>query len=274
MYSLKAISYSIAYFCQHEEYSVREYATHFVEYVLQLCRARMDKDQEEIRSLVNLMEQQFVQDYLRMVKDEMVLKSVLICLRSLVLFCHDTQIRDNVGIAQFHCLTSADTDLDFFHTLFSIKIKQRQRCLTNLAQKIEADSFGSSMKSFEKMILPFLDYITLAGAHQLQNRRNTITYDQQHKRELLETALQVYKAFASKLKYADYFRCIKKYLFKLKRAEKGVRNAKMNAAEPEMQVEKIVTKIICHFLNGFSFGSFPDAIEEIVEKDAASQKLQ
>lgn len=90
MYSLKAISYSIAYFCQHEEYSVREYATHFVEYVLQLCRARMDKDQEEIRSLVNLMEQQFVQDYLRMVKDEMVLKSVLICLRSLVLFCHDT----------------------------------------------------------------------------------------------------------------------------------------------------------------------------------------
>lgn len=45
----------------------------------------------------------------------------------------------------------------------------------------------------------------------------------------------------------------------------------MNAAEPEMQVEKIVTKIICHFLNGFAFASFPDAVEEIVAAEKANE---
>lgn len=59
----------------------------------------MARDGEEIDSFINLLEQLFVQDYLKMVKDEMILKSVLLCLRSLVLFCQDTEIKDSVGLA-------------------------------------------------------------------------------------------------------------------------------------------------------------------------------
>lgn len=107
---------------------MREYATHFIEHILKLCKQKMEEsqqDQEEIKSLIQLMEQQFVLVYLKNIKDEMVLRNILLCLRSLVVFVHDTHLKDSFGLDKLYSLVSKDTEQDFFHEFFSIKLKQR-----------------------------------------------------------------------------------------------------------------------------------------------------
>lgn len=37
-HELNLITYSIIFLCQHEEYSVREYASHFIDHILKLCK--------------------------------------------------------------------------------------------------------------------------------------------------------------------------------------------------------------------------------------------
>lgn len=56
---MKFIAYSIVFYCQHEEYSVREYATHFLEYVLKQSKKQLEKSEEDehIVSLYQLIEQ-------------------------------------------------------------------------------------------------------------------------------------------------------------------------------------------------------------------------
>lgn len=56
IYSLKALVYSVAFFCQHDEYSLREYAIHFIDRVLELCRVRVSHEGKEVTSLINLLE--------------------------------------------------------------------------------------------------------------------------------------------------------------------------------------------------------------------------
>lgn len=140
--------------------------------------------------------------------------------------------------------------------------------MRSLAGKLKNGDFEGCTRMFEKVMLPMLDYVTLAGKEQLQNKRNTISYDKEHKRDVLDNALEVYEAFASQLQWTDYFRLIKVYLYKLQRAETQVHKVKMNAGQgdPELQKEKIITKVICKILNGFHFEEVPDAIEELIKE--------
>ena len=64
-----------------------------------------------------------------------------------------------------------------------------------------------------------LDYICLEGRSQLQNARHTVSYGKEQKRDLIDAALGVYEAYATRLRFVTYFKLVKKYLFKLQRCE-------------------------------------------------------
>ena len=51
-------------------------------------------------------------------------------------------------------------------------------------------------------------------------------------------------------------------MYKLKRAESRITQVNTHG-DPELEKEKIITKVICKILNGFSFNEVPDAIIEL-----------
>lgn len=114
--------------------------------------------------------------------------------------------------------------------------------------------------------MPLIDYVVLGGRDQLQNRRNTISYDKEHKRDVLDEALKIYETFASKLSWPEYFKLVKRYLFKLQRVDGQIGQVSSHG-DPELQKEKLVTKVICKILNGFSFQAVPDAIDALIKQD-------
>ena len=75
----------------------------------------------------------------------------------------------------------------------------------------------------------------------------------------LDEALNVYQALASSLKWSDYFKLLKTLLYKLNKAENKASLA--SGSDPELALEKIVTKCICKMLAGFHFNNVPDAID-------------
>ena len=76
-----------------------------------------------------------------------------------------------------------------------------------------------TLKAFEKVIIPLIDYIVLGGKDQFQNQRDSVSYDKEQKRELLECAMEIYELYSKLISWPSYFTFCKKYLYKLKRAE-------------------------------------------------------
>lgn len=131
---ISAITYSIIYLCKHEEYSMREYAEHALNHIFS-CLKTLTEDSS---SLVKLLEQQLVGVYLLTVNDEMILKTVLKCLRSLIMFVKETGVETRHRLGDLAALcNSKDENEDFFECFLGIKLKQRQRCLKNLRKRIE-----------------------------------------------------------------------------------------------------------------------------------------
>ena len=48
------------------------------------------------------------------------------------------------------------------------------------------------MNALEKVIFPIVDFIIFGGKNQSQNQRNTVTYDKEQKRAILEDGLAIY----------------------------------------------------------------------------------
>lgn len=140
VHQLAAIAYSTSYYCRHDEYSVREYAIHFLAYLLNHAKSRFSL--LELRNIFFQIEQQFVRVYLAGVKDELVLKSVLEGLRSLIVFAKETGVQSQYGLSELFplCNPSDDND-DFFSGFLGIKLKQRQRCLKSLLTKLAGGQF-------------------------------------------------------------------------------------------------------------------------------------
>lgn len=126
---LSAVTYSVVYLCQHEEYSMREYAEHALNHIFTCLKTL----KEDSTNLIKLLEQQLVGVYLVTVSEEMVLKTVLKCLKSLIMFVWETgaATRHQLGNLAPLC-NSKDENEDFFECFLGIKLKQRQRCLKNL----------------------------------------------------------------------------------------------------------------------------------------------
>jgi hypothetical protein len=114
-----SITYCVVFLMQHEEYSMREYAHHGLNHVLKCMKG------EDSTKLVEQVETQIVKVYMTNVKDELVLKSVLQCLKSLIIFVNENKIVSKNDLASLHPLIMKDENEDFFHCVLSIKLKQR-----------------------------------------------------------------------------------------------------------------------------------------------------
>jgi len=173
---VSAVTCSVAYLCKHEEYSMREYAEHALNHIFGCLRAQ--KEDQGTLSLVRLLEGQFVEVYLVTVRDEMVLKTVLRCLRSLIVFVKEQNLETKYQLDALASLCNPkDENEDFFECFLAIKLKQRQRCLKRLKQRIEEGDFAKSLKTLEHVIMPMVDYLVFGGATHRENQRNTISYD-------------------------------------------------------------------------------------------------
>ena len=129
-----------------------------------------------------------------------------------------------------------------------------------LRTKIENDEFTGCLKTLENVIIPLIDYTVFRGDKQKENRRNTISYDKDQKQATLDEGLSIYSAYASKLSWGEYFKLLKKLLFKLDKAKMRAKSVSAQG-EPELEKEKLITKAICKLLAGFNFKEVPDAIE-------------
>jgi hypothetical protein len=92
---------------------------------------------------------------------------------------------------------------------------------------------------------------------------------------LIEGALNVYTTYAQRLRWFEYFRLLRKLLFKLRRAV--FKSRELSAQKDDQIREKIIVKCICKILEGFECrgGSngqteIPDAVEEL-EKVAVTK---
>ena len=55
----------------------------------------------------------------------------------------------------------------------------------------------------------------------MENQRNTVRYTREQSAQLMEDALNVYVAYASRLSWSETFKLIRKFLFKIERANRN-----------------------------------------------------
>lgn len=264
-----AVAYNILYLVANEEYSVREYAEHAFSFLLEKLKGFPVAEQEK---LVQLVENQFVGDFLHTVKDELALKTVLICLRHLVVFANEQGIQTRHMVKNLMPLCSPkDETIDFFANCLSIKLKERQRSLKILKTHLDNGAFADKIKTIQHVIMPIVDYLVFGGSTQAKNRRDTISYDKNQKILTLDEGLAVYTAFARQLGWSEYYKLLKKLLFKLQLASAHSRSVSAQG-EPELQKEKIITKAICKILDGFHFDEVQDVVEVIANQHEERMK--
>jgi len=122
---ISAIVYNLVFLCQHEEYSMREYAIHGLNKVFEYLKESKSKAWD-IKSLVHQIEYQIVRVYLVTVKDELVLKTVLESLKSVIILISETNIDSNFDLGDLISLSKPNEEKeDFFSSFLSIKLRQR-----------------------------------------------------------------------------------------------------------------------------------------------------
>lgn len=116
------------------------------------------------------------------IKDEMALKTVLLCLRTTILFAQEQDIQTRHMVKHLMPLVSPkDETVDFFINCLSIKLKERQRSLKILKQHLDSGRFSDCIKTVEHVVMPIVDYLVFGGYTQQQNRKNTISYEKEQK---------------------------------------------------------------------------------------------
>lgn len=171
---------------------------------------------EDQSKLIQLVENQIVGGFLHTVKDEMALKTVLLCLRATILFAEQQNVQTRHMIKHLTPLIGGkDETVDFFANCLSIKLKERQRSLKILKQQLESGGFSDCIKTVQHVVLPIVDYLVFGGQTQQKNRRDTISYAKEQKVTTLDEGLAVYTSFAQQLGWTEYYKLLKKFLYKL-----------------------------------------------------------
>ena len=83
----------------------------------------------------------------------------------------------------------------------------------------------------------------------------------------MEDALNVYVAYASRLTWTETFKLIRKFLFKIEKAQRN--SYQYCASKEDTELEKITTKSLCKVLEGLALNKsicLPDAIQLIDEQ--------
>jgi hypothetical protein len=110
--------------------------------------------------------------------------------------------------------------------------------------------------------MPIVDYLVFGGSTQRKNARDTISYGKDSKIVTLDEGLAIYTSLSRQLPWNEYYKLLKKLLYKLKMANNKSRSVSARG-EPELQKEKIITKALCRVLEGFHFDEIKDVVEVI-----------
>ena len=97
-----------------------------------------------------------------------------------------------------------------------MQLQSRQKAL----RKLITHQGAINAASFRKAILPLVDYLIFDTKSHMENRRNTVRYSKEQSSQLMEDALNVYVAYSSRLNWQETFKLIRKFLFKIDRAQR------------------------------------------------------
>jgi len=70
------------------------------------------------------------------------------------------------------------------------------------------------------VVLPLIDYLIFDLRSHMENRRNTVRYSKDQTGQMLEDALNVYVAYSSRLSWQETFKLVRKFLYKIERAQR------------------------------------------------------
>jgi len=176
------------------------------------------------------------------------------------------------ALAELRHLTHSDEGQDFFKIFLAIKLKTRIRALKLLQQKVA----GISFKTMQLFIFPLVNLVLFGGKSAQKGRRNTVSYNKDERRQLIQEALMCYQQLAAELQWSDYYKLLKKLVHKLSKASKG-----RDGEEPEEEGEKITTKCVCMVLHGFHLApeeniqsKLGDKVLPVLQKHLISSKQQ
>lgn len=203
--------------------------------------------------------------------NELVLKSLLTTYKLFITIAkgRDPPIKGCIATDLHPLISTQKNEEDFFTQILSMQLQSRQKAL----RKLVTYQGQINASSFRKAILPLVDYLIFDTKSHMENRRNTVRYSKEQSSQLMEDALNVYVSYASRLNWQESFKLIRKFLFKIDRAQRV--SLQHSAEKEDTEMEKIVTKSLCKVLEGLSLNqniNLPDAIQ-IIEAQAKEREL-
>lgn len=127
---LQAISYCMLHLLSNEEFSVRDFASHYVKTVLLEHKLLIENPQ-----LMMLVEQTLLKN-LTKITDEMVLKTILDTLRHYIAFVKAAGVNTPISALSIMVNLKDEND-DFFSAFLAIKMKSRFRAMKMICSKLE-----------------------------------------------------------------------------------------------------------------------------------------
>ena len=142
-------------------------------------------------------------------------------------------------------LLNQESQEDFFTQIMSMQLPQRLKAL----RKLQITDLPTN--TFNRALLPLVDYLIFDVKNQMENRRNTVRYSREQNNQLQEEALSVYTTYARRLNWSQYMALVRKLLYKIEKVTRKV--ASVAAQKEDQSAEKVVTKCLCKVLDGFNF---------------------
>ena len=157
---LQAVSYQVFHLIQSEEFSVRDFACHFIKELL------LSPSSPPNTYLLGILEQIFLKNVSR-VRDEMVLKTLLEAIRHFVAYLkiinHPVECYKSIFTSIQPLVNLKDDNDDFFASFLGIKMKTRQKALKMVANRIDQ---VNNYKAVNSLIMPLVNYIIFGDQAQ------------------------------------------------------------------------------------------------------------
>lgn len=249
------LTYCTIHLLTCDEFSVRDYTLHALSKLVPSLGPKV----------FNLCEKQLI-NFIRNSQDEMILKSVLQALKLLIeqAKSNPDTLGGTLSQALTGLLTNDGSSEDFFTSIVSLQLQTRQKALRKLR------TAQIPVAAFRTCMLPLVDFLIFDVKVNKLKDRNAVRYTKDQTSQLLEDALNVYQAYAKRLKWSDLFKLVKMLLYKIDKASR--KTVEIAAVKSDFEQEKVLTKCLCKVLDGFAQSEvidIPDAVSLIADKVAS-----
>ena len=139
-------------------------------------------------------------------------------------------------------LNKTDSEQDFFHLIFDMKISKKIKALNLLIKKIKDNEKLFSFESISRILLPLLNYLIFQKCLEINDPNNKMPKSSltiSNYKTLLENSIEAFGLLTRTLTWAQFQKSLKTLINMLERNEN--------------QAEKVVVKLICSLLNNLNF---------------------